>query len=219
MLHRLVARDTHWCMNRRLSRGTRQDATLRRCAPRFSTMAAHSVSHLLMCFRKRTVGRFFVELCPSGLGLEKDRPTPSSARQGHAVSNPGRARRRTRQPLDLMERSETVRTPGRRPRRQAAAETGPPPVHQLTPPHAAPPPRPQTDEVGTRATIRIVRTWYPHWGQYSGINQFLNSWTPTDTESRHNWSRRTTQSFRCRTASYESGFAIGSAEKTWRGTT
>lgn len=23
-------------------------------------------------------------------------------------------------------------------------------------------------------TIQAVRTWYPHWGQYSGINQFLN---------------------------------------------
>ena len=39
-----------------------------------------------------------------------------------------------------------------------------------------PPRRPVRSHVRPRhgVTIQVVRTWYPHWGQYSGINQFLH---------------------------------------------
>ena len=130
--------------------------------------------YLLMCFRKRTVGRFsLLSFVLRDWGWK---------RIARRLRRPGKATRF----LVLAELAGALVSPvtlwsGRKRfgylvadlATQSAAETGPAPVHQLTPAHAAPPPRPQTDEVGTRATIRIVRTWYPHWGQYSGINQFL----------------------------------------------
>ena len=130
--------------------------------------------YLLMCFRKRTVGRFsLLSFVLRDWGWK---------RIARRLRRPGKATRF----LVLAELAGALVSPvtlwsGRKRfgylvadlATQSAAEAGPAPVHQLTPAHAAPPPRPQTDEVGTRATIRIVRTWYPHWGQYSGINQFL----------------------------------------------
>jgi glycosyltransferase involved in cell wall biosynthesis len=130
--------------------------------------------YLLMCFRKRTVGRLSLLRF-----VLRDWGWKWIARR---LRRPGKATRF----VVLAELAGALVSPmtlwnGRKRfghlaadiAGQAAAETGPPPVRQLASPHAAPPPRPQTDEVGTRATIRIVRTWYPHWGQYSGINQFL----------------------------------------------
>jgi glycosyltransferase involved in cell wall biosynthesis len=130
--------------------------------------------YLLMCFRKRTVGRLsllrFVlrDWGWKWIALRLRRPGKATRflvlaeLAGALVS-----------PMTLWNGRKRFGHLAADIAGQAAAETGPPPVLQLASPHAAPPPRPQTDEVGTRATIRIVRTWYPHWGQYSGINQFL----------------------------------------------
>ena len=130
--------------------------------------------YLLMCFRKRTVGRLsllrFVlrDWGWKWIALRLRRPGKATRflvlaeLAGALVS-----------PMTLWNGRKRFGHLAADIAGQAAAETGPAPVRQLASPHAAPPPRPQTDEVGTRATIRIVRTWYPHWGQYSGINQFL----------------------------------------------
>lgn len=130
--------------------------------------------YLLMCFRKRTVGRLSLLRF-----VLRDWGWKWIARRLH---RPGKATRF----LVLAELAGALVSPltfwnGRKRfghlaadlTVQAAAETRPAPVRQLAPVHAAPPHRPQRDDVGTRETIRIVRTWYPHWGQYSGINQFL----------------------------------------------
>ena len=130
--------------------------------------------YLLMCFRKRTVGRLsllsFVLRDWGWKWIARRLRRPGKATRFLILTELAGA---LVSPLTLWSGWKRFGYLAADLAAQSAAETGPAPVRQLVPPHAAPPPRTQTDEVDTRATIRIVRTWYPHWGQYSGINQFL----------------------------------------------